>query len=77
MALARALAEFYEDSNGDWRWRVKARNAEIVATGESYGSEADAVRGFMAAYHAFMEAYDVEASVTPKERLEEVVDAAG
>jgi hypothetical protein len=34
-----------EDPPG-WRWRLKAGNGEIVATGESYGSPRDAERGF-------------------------------
>lgn len=28
--------ELYKDGNGQWRWRLKAANGEIVASGESY-----------------------------------------
>lgn len=36
-----------------WRWRVRAGNGEIVATGESYTRREDAVRGFHDAAEAF------------------------
>ena len=38
-------AEVYMDEAGEWRWRVKAANGEIVAQGESYTREHDALRG--------------------------------
>lgn len=28
-------------SSGQWRWRLKAANHEIIAAGESYWNEAD------------------------------------
>jgi uncharacterized protein len=28
-------------SGGEWRWRLKSANHEIIASGESYLSEAD------------------------------------
>ncbi|WP_417595456.1 YegP family protein [Parasphingorhabdus sp.] len=28
-------------SNGQWRWRLKAANHEIIASGESYWNETD------------------------------------
>jgi uncharacterized protein YegP (UPF0339 family) len=28
-------------SGGQWRWRLKAANHEIIATGESYHNKAD------------------------------------
>jgi hypothetical protein len=40
----------------DWRWRVRARNGEIVASGEGYTRKEDAVRGFKAAAMAMLEA---------------------
>lgn len=30
----------------DWRWRLKAGNGEIVASGEGYTRREDALRGF-------------------------------
>lgn len=39
----------------EWRWRLKAANGEIVASGESYGSPRDAERGFRAAAVAVIE----------------------
>lgn len=41
--------EFFEDDKGEWRWRVKAANGEIVATGEGHTREGDAVRAFYTA----------------------------
>jgi len=38
-------AEVYRDRFGEWRWRVKAANGEIVAQGESYTRKRDALRG--------------------------------
>jgi uncharacterized protein YegP (UPF0339 family) len=36
----------------EWRWRLKAGNGEIVASGESYRNAHDAERGFRDAAHA-------------------------
>lgn len=36
--------EFYEDSGGEHRWRLRSANGEVVATGEGHASEADAKR---------------------------------
>jgi uncharacterized protein YegP (UPF0339 family) len=39
--------EFYVDAEGDYRWRIRARNGRIVAEGgEGYVSEAKARHGF-------------------------------
>ncbi len=35
----------YQDANGEYRFRVVAGNGEIVASGESYKTRADAKRG--------------------------------
>jgi hypothetical protein len=45
-----------EPDGDDWRWRVKAGNGEIVAHGEGYTREEDAVRGFKTAAVAVLEA---------------------
>lgn len=37
--------EVYPDGSGRWRWRLKARNHEIIASGEGYTNKTDAVRG--------------------------------
>jgi uncharacterized protein YegP (UPF0339 family) len=31
--------EKYQDENGEWRWRLRAINGEIVASGEGYEDE--------------------------------------
>ena len=36
--------EVYEDDAGQWRWRLKAANHEIVASSESYVDKAGAIR---------------------------------
>jgi hypothetical protein len=39
------VAEIYEDAAGEFRWRVKAGNGEIVATGEGHPRRDGARRG--------------------------------
>ncbi len=36
--------ELYKDGQGLWRWRLKAANGEIIASGESYHNKEDAVK---------------------------------
>lgn len=33
--------EIYQDENGEWRWRLKSGNHEIIASGESYKNKQD------------------------------------
>jgi uncharacterized protein YegP (UPF0339 family) len=54
--MNRTRVEFYEASRDDvadpalakpeWRWRLRAANGEIVASGEGHASERDARRAF-------------------------------
>jgi uncharacterized protein YegP (UPF0339 family) len=37
--------EVYEDKSGQYRWRLKAGNGEIVASGESYKTKSGAKEG--------------------------------
>jgi len=37
--------EVYKDEVGQYRWRLRANNGEIVAVGEAYTREEDAFRG--------------------------------
>jgi uncharacterized protein YegP (UPF0339 family) len=39
------MIEIFKDEAGEWRYRVKGRNGEIMATSEGYGRKADARRG--------------------------------
>lgn len=40
--------EHYEDTNGEWRWRLVAGNGRIVAdSGEGYDSEANVIRAIL------------------------------
>lgn len=42
--------EIYEDEQEGWRWRAKAANGEIVATGESHTTRHDAKRAARAVF---------------------------
>jgi len=37
--------EVYKDARGEYRFRLKAANGEIIATGEGYKSKASALNG--------------------------------
>lgn len=44
--------EYFKDDAGEWRWRAKAANGNIVATsGEGYKRLAGAINGF----HSFQQ----------------------
>jgi uncharacterized protein YegP (UPF0339 family) len=41
---------YYQDAEGDWRWRVKAANGRIIANGtEGYTRRADVLRAYATA----------------------------
>jgi len=44
--------EIYKDRKGEFRFRLKSRNGEIVAQGESYPTKAHAKRGVEAVQRA-------------------------
>ena len=44
--------EIYQDKKGEFRFRLKSRNGEIVASGESYPSKAIAKKGIAAVQRA-------------------------
>lgn len=37
--------ELYKDRRGEYRFRLKAGNGEVIATGEGYASKAGALKG--------------------------------
>jgi uncharacterized protein len=37
--------ELYQDKGGDYRFRLKAGNGEVIATGQGYSSKASAKNG--------------------------------
>jgi uncharacterized protein len=47
-----ATFEIYKDSRGEYRFRLKASNGEIVATGESYKSKSGVMDGIDAVRRA-------------------------
>jgi uncharacterized protein YegP (UPF0339 family) len=51
-----AKFEIYSDAKGEFRFRLKAGNGEIVATGEGYKSKASAINGVDAVKRAAAEA---------------------
>ncbi len=55
-----AKFEIYKDAKGEYRFRLKAGNGEVVATGESYPSIAGARTGVAAVQKAAAEAQIVE-----------------
>lgn len=51
-----AKFEIYNDAAGKFRFRLKAGNGEIVATGEAYESKASVLKGVDAVKRAAAEA---------------------
>jgi uncharacterized protein YegP (UPF0339 family) len=51
-----AKFEIFEDAKGEFRFRLKAGNGEIVATGESYKTKAGVISGVDAVKRAAAEA---------------------
>ena len=50
------MIEYYEDAAGEWRWRLKGANGEIVCTGEGHRDKHDAERAATGAAVAMMRA---------------------
>ena len=42
--MSETAFEVFEDGSGEWRWRLKAGNHEIVASSEGYTDKASAIR---------------------------------
>lgn len=51
-----AKFEIYKDPKGEFRFRLKAGNGEIVATGESYETKSGVINGVDAVKRAAAEA---------------------
>jgi uncharacterized protein len=44
-----AKFELYQDKSGEWRWRLKSGNGQVIATGgESYENKSGAENGIEA-----------------------------
>ncbi len=56
-----AKFEVYQDKAGGYRFRLKAANGEVVATGESYSSKAAAHQGCESVKRAAADAEIVDA----------------
>lgn len=44
--MAQGKVEFYKDKAGEYRWRLKAPNGEIIASGEGYTTFQNCEKGF-------------------------------
>lgn len=42
------MIEIFQDAAGEWRFNIKARNGQVVASSEGYTLRKDAVRAVMA-----------------------------
>ncbi len=61
MSGRKGKVEFYKDKSGEFRWRLKASNGQVIATGgEGYTSEAGCKNGFESVKNHVMEAEVVE-----------------
>jgi uncharacterized protein YegP (UPF0339 family) len=52
--------EVFEDVDGSWRYRLIAKNGEILAASESYRDATDARRGVTALRRAALTTWTVE-----------------
>ena len=43
--MKQPVFSIYQDKAGEWRFRLKAKNGEIVATGEGYKTKQGCIRG--------------------------------
>lgn len=41
------MIELYEDKDGQWRYRIKGGNGEIMNISEAYDSKSNARRGYI------------------------------
>jgi uncharacterized protein YegP (UPF0339 family) len=63
--------EVYQDEGGGWRWRLLGENGEVVAVGESYTRERDAIRGWETARRIMADAeVPAGAYYTPEQMVE-------
>lgn len=44
--------EIYQGADGEWRWRLRSSNGQILASGEGYKTKAGALRGSAAVRRA-------------------------
>lgn len=58
--MTGASFEMFESKDG-WRWRLRARNGEVVAASEAYTRAEDAGRGARDAARAAISAAEAEA----------------
>jgi uncharacterized protein YegP (UPF0339 family) len=61
--------EVYKDKAGRYRFRLKAANGQIIATGESYDSKAAAMHGIESIRSNAMAAALVDLSDAPAQAL--------
>jgi uncharacterized protein YegP (UPF0339 family) len=77
-----STVEFFEDEGGEWRFRVKGGNGEIVAASEGYASESNARRGAETLFELLrpevepvVAAAEKQNAELPSEQHEQLLDA--
>jgi uncharacterized protein YegP (UPF0339 family) len=55
--------EMYKDKSGEFRFRLKARNGEIIATSEGYKAKVSCINGIESVFNHAPEAEVVDTSV--------------
>lgn len=43
--MKQPVFSIYQDKAGEWRFRLKAKNGEIIATGEGYKTKQGCIKG--------------------------------
>lgn len=64
MATRQAYVEILRSRNGEYRWRLRAGNGEIVASGEGHTTESDSKRAWRTVERIVIEGAGVD-SIEP------------
>lgn len=72
--LTNPKFELYIDKAGDYRFRLKARNGEIIAVSENYNAKAGCLNGIESVRKNAVQAEILEESPDPKAKATELTD---
>lgn len=70
--ISEPVFEIFKDSKGEYRFRLKAPNGEIIAVGESYTTKANCRKGIESVKKNAQKAKIVEKGLKESEGSEEV-----
>lgn len=72
--MSNGKFQIYKDKEGHWRFRLKARNGEIIAVGEGYTSKQNCLKGVKSIRKNARDAriVDMESGKTIDQELEDV-----